>query len=140
MVVPSGVVEIIDNAISLLSNCGWGITLSALHTYGSVISLASKTSITSSYLLWTTSLYTLEGHSSVVTSVMFSPDGRKLALVLCDHTVRLWDVKMGNAIGSALKGHSNLVRSVIFRQMGESWLQHRMTIWCICGMSKQVLP
>jgi WD40 repeat protein len=60
----------------------------------------------------------LEGHSLSVNSVVFSPDGSKLASASSDNTVCLWDVETGAAIGSALKGHSSLVNSVVFSPNG----------------------
>ena len=35
---------------------------------------------------------TLEGHSSVVTSVSFSPDGKRIVSGSFDSTVKVWDV------------------------------------------------
>jgi WD40 repeat protein len=56
-------------------------------------------------------LQTLEGHSSWVTGVAFSPDGSKLASASHDRTVRLWNVGIGQ-VEQTLEGHSDLVWSV----------------------------
>ncbi|MEH2135702.1 nSTAND1 domain-containing NTPase, partial [Nostoc sp.] len=49
---------------------------------------------------------TLEGHSSGVYSVVFSPDGKTLASGSYDNTIKLWDVSTGKAI-KTLTGHSS---------------------------------
>ncbi|MEI2740158.1 MAG: WD40 repeat domain-containing protein [Chitinophagaceae bacterium] len=53
-----------------------------------------------------------------VTSVAFSPDGRRIVSGSVDHTLRLWDAATGAAIGEPLKGHSGSVRSVAFSPDG----------------------
>ncbi|MEH1977938.1 MAG: ribosome assembly protein 4, partial [Nostoc sp.] len=62
---------------------------------------------------------TLEGHSSLVYSVGFSPDGKTLASGSGDKTIKLWDVSTGKAI-KTLTGHSSLVNSVGFSPDGKT--------------------
>ena len=59
------------------------------------------------------SLAVLEGHTSPVYSVVFSPDGAFIASGSQDKTVRMWDAKSGKAL-KILKGHAHWVQSVSF--------------------------
>ncbi|MFN6539367.1 MAG: ribosome assembly protein 4, partial [Nostoc sp. EkiNYC01] len=62
---------------------------------------------------------TLEGHSSRVWGVVFSPDGKTLASGSDDKTIKLWDVSTGKAI-KTLTGHSSAVISVVFSPDGKT--------------------
>ena len=59
----------------------------------------------------------LEGHGAWVRSVVFSPDGTRLASGSSDGTAKLWDVASQEAIAT-LEGHSDVVRSVAYSPDG----------------------
>ncbi len=50
---------------------------------------------------------TLKGHTRIVSSVAFSPDGKRLASATYDETVKVWDAATGQEIRT-LKGHTEL--------------------------------
>ncbi len=60
---------------------------------------------------------TLEGHTNLVWSVVFSSDGTKLVSGSGDNTVKLWDMVTHENIAT-LEGHTNWVESVVFSSDG----------------------
>jgi WD40 repeat protein len=62
-------------------------------------------------------LLTLKGHTSFVESVVFSPDGSRLASASFDRTIKIWDTASGQVLHT-LKGHTSVVTSVAFSPDG----------------------
>ena len=64
-------------------------------------------------------LAVLKGHINSVTSVAFSPDGKKIVSGSYDQTIRVWDAETGKEIIQPLEGHSGYVNSVAFSPDGK---------------------
>jgi WD40 repeat protein len=62
-------------------------------------------------------LLLLKGHASDVESVVYSPDGKRLASASRDKTVKVWDANKGREL-LTLEGHDGHVLSVCFNPKG----------------------
>lgn len=67
---------------------------------------------------WPSLLHVLDGHSSFVSSVAFSPDGSHIASGSDDATVCVWDARTGATVGEPLAGHFVMVTDVVFSPDG----------------------
>jgi WD40 repeat protein/uncharacterized caspase-like protein len=81
------------------------------------------------------------GHSREVVSVTFSPDGKTLASVGWDDTIKLWDVTSGRELRSLPEQHAGFIRSVAFSPKGDTLVSisalNVVTIWNV-GSGKPI--
>lgn len=76
--------------------------------------------------------FTLQEHTSNVTSVAFSPDGRRIATGSLDRTVKLWETETGQEV-LTLRGHAGGVLTVAFspdgRRLATGSIDRTAKIW-----------
>lgn len=77
-------------------------------------------------------LKVLQGHTSWLWTVAWSPDGQLLATGSADQTIRLWDADIGVCLRT-LQGYNNLMRSIGFSPDGQtlasSGTDHLIRLW-----------
>ncbi|KFY03079.1 hypothetical protein V490_00302 [Pseudogymnoascus sp. VKM F-3557] len=67
---------------------------------------------------WASLIRALAGHSSWVTAIAFSPDGKQIASGSDDKTIKQWDARTGD-LQKTLAGHSSSVTAVAFSPDGK---------------------
>jgi hypothetical protein len=65
------------------------------------------------------SIKTFRGHSALVSSLAYSPDGKIAISGSFDNTLRLWDIATGKCL-KTLSGHSNYILDVAFSPDGKT--------------------
>ncbi|KZP30866.1 WD40 repeat-like protein [Athelia psychrophila] len=123
------------DGISFLRAFASIISESAPHIYISAIAFAPSASIlklqyssiikntlrveTGAKKNWPACEQVIEAHTSIVTSVAFSPNGDRIASGSQDKTIRIWDARTGKLVAGPFEGHTGLVISVTFSPGGE---------------------
>ena len=73
------------------------------------------------------------GHKGSVSTLAVTPNGKRIVSGSEDHTIRVWDLETGAAIGNPIEGHEGWVRIVAVTQDGnrivsDAW-DHTIRIW-----------
>ncbi|KAH6985432.1 quinon protein alcohol dehydrogenase-like superfamily [Ilyonectria destructans] len=126
--------NLVRDAHRFILSHGWAIGNTPLQAYASALSFSPMRSITRKLFEgeephwivakpaiaedWDACLATLEGHSNIVQSVTFSPDGQHLASAAHDSTVKVWDATTGHC-QATFEGHRSVVQSVAFSPDGQ---------------------
>ena len=82
---------------------------------------------------WPAEILTLQGHTSAVTSVAYSPDGSHIVSGSRDKTIRVWNPTTGQCTAGPFQGHTATVTSVAYSPDGShivsgSW-DNTIRVW-----------
>ncbi|KAL6712638.1 hypothetical protein ACN47E_000515 [Coniothyrium glycines] len=93
---------------------------------------------------WDASRSTLEGHTSHVQAIAFSPDEQTVISASADNSIRLWDTATGNCL-ETLDGHTGAITAIALSSRNEQLVasaseDHTVRIWDIStGMCRWTL-
>ncbi len=109
-----------------------GVTLYRLMPIDGGKAIEAPPEVRAQYVLPTTQLHTLEGHTNNVLPVTFSLNGKWIASGSKDKSVLLWDAQRGERLNT-LTGHTDKVQSLAFHPQG-TWLaaahwNSSLTLW-----------
>jgi WD40 repeat protein/tRNA A-37 threonylcarbamoyl transferase component Bud32 len=86
--------------------------------------------------------FTLEGHTSEILDVVFSPDGTRIATASNDRTIKLWDVATGLE-ALTLRGHTAGVFCVAFspdgKRLASGGMDNLVLVWDATPLPEAVL-
>ncbi|KZP34597.1 hypothetical protein FIBSPDRAFT_11673 [Athelia psychrophila] len=68
---------------------------------------------------WPPCQQVMMGHQDFVNSVVFSPDGQRVASGSADQTIRIWDAGSGALKAGPFTGHTDNINSVVFSPDGQ---------------------
>ncbi len=108
-----------DLTQSIFTDVFAGVSAVAFSPNGQLLAIATREEIRLWRMAGSQPQQILRGHSNLVWTVAFSPDGQTLASGGADQTIRLWDVNTGQAI-AILHGHTNWIWSVTFSPNGQT--------------------
>ena len=125
-----------DPSTSLSNPTGHPILVGAVDADGNVHRETYGLEQISSYRI-----ATLEGHTDVVGSVVFSSDGTRLVSGSRDATARLWDVATEQRIATFTRGTDSGVSSVALSPDGKvlAYAAYRLSLWSV-ATGQQIAP
>src|SRR5262249_756775 len=81
----------------------------------------------------------LKGHQGPVSSVAFSPDGKRIVTASFDRTARIWDAESGQVLVT-LKGHKCAILHALFSPDGQRVLTTGLGYESVIGVSTSGEP
>ncbi|KZP05641.1 WD40 repeat-like protein [Athelia psychrophila] len=132
---PSDLAAFARDAVRFIDVFVTPISQSAPHIYLSALPFAPRKSLVSQTYLprypslmrlkssklnqWPAELKKFEGHSQIVFSIAYSPDGTHIISGSEDKSVRVWDAETGAVTAGPLMGHTAVVRFVAYSPDGK---------------------